>query len=238
MTCGGCVAKVKSLLESNPDIISAEPDLKTGQLEIKATEELSSDNLNEILKDHPKYRISPSKTETKKPESFSNISSDLPEITLATYKPLFMIVGFIILVSAMVQYPFSDFSWMLFMRHFMAGFFITFSFFKLLNLSGFASSYQMYDVIAKAIPFWAFLYPFIELGLGLLYLTDIQPYFTNIATIVILGTASIGVIQSNLQKRKIKCACLGDFFNLPMSTVTIIEDVTMVAMAVVMLLLL
>lgn len=50
-------------------------------------------------------------------------------------------------------------------------------------------------------------------------------------TIVVLGVSSIGVIQSNLNKRKIKCACLGDVFNLPMSTVTIVEDVSMVAMA-------
>jgi hypothetical protein len=56
-----------------------------------------------------------------------------------------------------------------------------------------------------------------------------------VATIIVLGVSSIGVIQSNLNKRKIKCACLGDVFNLPMSTVTIIEDVGMVVMAALML---
>ena len=40
---------------------------------------------------------------------------------------------------------------------------------------------------------------------------------------------------SVLDKKKIKCACLGDIFNLPMSTVTIVEDLTMVAMAGIML---
>jgi hypothetical protein len=46
----------------------------------------------------------------------------------------------------------------------------------------------------------------------------------------------IGVLQSVLSKRKIKCACLGDVFNLPMSTITIIEDALMIAMSGIMLL--
>jgi len=50
-----------------------------------------------------------------------------------------------------------------------------------------------------------------------------------------MGFSSLGVIQSVLDKKKIRCACLGAFFKLPMSTVTIIEDLLMVAMAVFML---
>jgi hypothetical protein len=45
----------------------------------------------------------------------------------------------------------------------------------------------------------------------------------------------IGVLQSVLNKRKIKCACLGAVFNLPMSTVTIIEDLLMIGMSAAMI---
>ena len=93
----------------------------------------------------------------------------------------------------------------------------------------------MYDLLAMKVSSYGFIYPFIELGLGLAYLTAFQPQFTNIATIVIMGFSSIGVIQSVLDKRKIRCACLGTVFNLPMSTVTIIEDLLMVGMAILML---
>ncbi|MEM0994165.1 MAG: MauE/DoxX family redox-associated membrane protein, partial [Bacteroidota bacterium] len=130
---------------------------------------------------------------------------------------------------------FDNFSAMLWMRHFMAGFFIVFAFFKLLNVEGFANSYQMYDIIAARWRAWGYIYPFVELGLGILYLINVAPTFTNWATILVLGVSSIGVIKSNLDRRAIKCACLGDVFNLPMSTVTIVEDLTMVAMAVAML---
>jgi hypothetical protein len=113
----------------------------------------------------------------------------------------------------------------------MAGFFIVFAFFKLLNLEGFANSYKMYDIVAVKWKGWGYIYPFVELALGISYLLNIVPFETNLTTVIILGISSIGVIKSNLDKKKIKCACLGDVFNLPMSTVTIVEDLTMVAMA-------
>ena len=46
---------------------------------------------------------------------------------------------------------------------------------------------------------------------------------------------SVGVVQSLLNKRQIRCACLGAVFNLPMSTVTLLEDGVMAAMAAVMI---
>ena len=96
----------------------------------------------------------------------------------------------------------------------------------------------MYDIVAAKWNGWGKIYPFVELALGIAYLINFAPFYTNIVTVVVLGVSSIGVIQSNLNKKKIKCACLGDVFNLPMSTVTIIEDLAMVGMGVWMLLVL
>ncbi len=113
----------------------------------------------------------------------------------------------------------------------MGGFFLVFSFFKLLNLDGFADSYAMYDVVAKKFHSWGYIYAFIELGLGLAYVTGFNPLVTNSATFVVMSVSLVGVLQSVLNKRKIRCACLGAVFNLPMSTVTIIEDALMIAMS-------
>jgi hypothetical protein len=52
---------------------------------------------------------------------------------------------------------------------------------------------------------------------------------------LVMSISIIGVLQSVLNKRKIKCACLGAVFNLPMSTITIIEDALMIGMSAVML---
>ena len=119
------------------------------------------------------------------------------------------------------------------MQNFMAGFFLVFSFFKLLDIHGFADSYSTYDIIAKKWKDWGYVYAFIELGLGLAYLLKFNPLFTNIATFVVMSISIIGVLQSVLNKRKIKCACLGAVFNLPMSTITILEDALMIAMSLV-----
>lgn len=121
------------------------------------------------------------------------------------------------------------------MQHFMAGFFLIFSFFKMLDLKGFAESYVMYDVLAKRLPVWAYLYAFIELGLGISYLINFNPLFTNTVTFIVMSISIIGVLQSVLNKKKIQCACLGAVFNLPMSTVTIIEDALMIVMSAVMI---
>lgn len=121
------------------------------------------------------------------------------------------------------------------MNHFMGGFFLAFSFFKFLDLKGFADSYKMYDIVAKRIPFWAYLYPFIELGLGLSFLSNIFPLLTNSITFIVMTISIIGVLQAVFNKKKIQCACLGAVFNLPMSTVTIIEDALMIVMSGIMI---
>jgi hypothetical protein len=70
---------------------------------------------------------------------------------------------------------------------------------------------------------------------GLAYLTHWQPALTHWVTIVVMGFSAIGVIRAVVNKQAIRCACLGSVFNLPMSTVTIVEDVGMVLMAAWML---
>ena len=223
MTCGSCMATVKAALEKHPLVESAVVQLEAPQARLSLKGKVTVDELQKNLNG---YTIT------------SNISSQIDSLPsdAYSYRPLVLIIAFILGVSILVQYPFHTFNVSLWMRHFMAGFFIVFSFFKILNLKGFANTFKNYDILAARWYAWGLLYPFIELILGICYLINISPIITNIFTIVILGFSSIGVIQSNLQKRKIKCACLGDFFNLPMSTVTVIEDLGMVAMAFLMLL--
>jgi len=235
MTCDGCVQGVKSILKNTSGVKEVEVQLAYPQATIDADEDIDLTEINELLQRKGNYTISEKPIENSLPpmpfikKQVTDIK--LSKISLDTYKPLILIVSFIAGVSLLVQYPFQELNFGLWMRHFMAGFFLVFSFFKLLNLKGFASSYKMYDIVAAKWSGWGFIYPFVELTLGIAYLINFNPQITNWVTIVVLGVSSIGVIESNLNQRKIKCACLGDVFNLPMSTVTIIEDLTMVAMA-------
>jgi hypothetical protein len=60
---------------------------------------------------------------------------------------------------------------------------------------------------------------------------------TNSVTLVLMLVGAAGVLKALLDKRAIRCACLGTALNLPMTTVTLVEDLTMAAMAAGMLVL-
>lgn len=120
------------------------------------------------------------------------------------------------------------------LRNFMAVFFLVFGAFKLLNLKGFADAYQVYDVVAKRSRFYAYLYPFIELGLGFAYLFSFNLLVTNWVTLVVMLVSAYGVYLKLREREVIPCACLGVVFKIPMTWVTLFEDLLMATMAAVM----
>ncbi len=122
------------------------------------------------------------------------------------------------------------------MSDFMAGFFLVFGAFKLLRLNAFAEAYAMYDIIAKRSTTYAYLYPFIEIILGFAYLFRLYPTATNLVTLIVMIISSMGVAQELAQKRTIECACLGMVFKIPMTYVTLCEDLLMAGMALLSLL--
>ena len=152
-----------------------------------------------------------------------------------SYWPLFTVIGLILLIVAVVAINEGTFVWQSVMMNFMAGFFLVFSGFKLLDLKGFAEGYSTYDLLAKKVYGYGYVYPFIELGLGLAYLTRFELTITNWVTLVVMVFSSLGVAKSMLKKQKIMCACLGTFLKVPLTKVTLVEDLSMAAMALLML---
>ena len=225
MTCGGCEAKVKSSLLMLPDITSVEVSKEKQTATIGMEKHISLSTLQKALGE--KYSISA--TEHNEP-------IEQAKGWFQTYMPVLLIFTYVTGITLLIEWVQNEFLWMRWMNHFMAGFFLVFSFFKLLNMKGFAESYSMYDIIAKRWNRWGYVYAFIELILGVAFLTGYNPLITNAVTFVIMSISIIGVLQSVLNKRKIKCACLGEVFNLPMSTITIIEDGLMILMSVATLL--
>lgn len=228
MTCGSCEAKVKSALLTLPDVESAEVSKQSGTAIITMTKHIALAELQKAIGAKGNYTIS---------ATHHSETTEQAKSWLATYKPVLLIFAYVTVVSFIASFHHGTIHAMHFMQIFMAGFFLTFSFFKMLNLSGFAESYVMYDVIAKRIPAWAYIYAFIELSLGIAYAVNFNPLFTNLTTLLVMSVSIVGVLQTVLNKKKIRCACLGAVFNLPMSTVTIIEDALMIAMSAVMLIL-
>ena len=229
MTCTSCQAKIQNALQNISGVSSVKVDLEKEEAEVTMDKHIATTVFKEALKPYPKYQLS------EKRENVPHIPEGEHKSWFQTYKPILLIFAFITVTTLAVQLRAEHFHPMIWMNHFMAGFFLVFSFFKLLNLQGFADSYSTYDIIAKRWRFYGYIYAFIELGLGLAYLANFFPVLTNTVTFVVMSISLVGVLQSVLNKRKIRCACLGDVFNLPMSTVTIIEDLLMILMSLFML---
>ncbi|HEX6846322.1 MAG TPA: MauE/DoxX family redox-associated membrane protein [Chitinophagaceae bacterium] len=229
--CGSCVAKVKNELLKIGDVTEAGVQLKSPQATISMSKHIELATLQRAIKKAGEYFISETGTNGQSPVLEPVETKTWFEI----YKPLLLVFAFIMGIATITSWKNGAFHLMDWMANFMGGLFVAFSFFKLLDLRGFAESYSSYDLLAKRFFSYGFIYPFIELGLGLAYITGWEPYYTNLITAIVMGFSSIGVIQAVANKRKINCACLGAVFNLPMSTVTIIEDLLMVGMALVSL---
>lgn len=138
MTCGSCEAKVKSALLSLPDVTNAEVTRTNATITME--KHISLNDLQNAIGADGKYKI----TATHHSEVAEQTKS-----WFATYKPLLIIFAFITGISIITARMGSEIHWMKCMNNFMAGFFLTFSFFKLLDVKAFAESYSMYDIVAK-----------------------------------------------------------------------------------------
>ena len=94
----------------------------------------------------------------------------------------------------------------------------------------------MYDPLAKRLPLYGRVYPFLELTLGFLLLAKIQLPIALLVTVILLSITTIGVCVVLLQKKQITCACLGTVLKLPMTQATFIENSVMIFMATFILL--
>lgn len=231
ITCGNCVAKVKSELLKMGDITEANVQQEAPQATISMQQHVPLQALQAAISKAGHYTI------TEAGHSMHTAAAGEDNRSwFETYKPILLIFFYISLVTIIAATSANGFDGMKAMRIFMSGFFLAFSFFKLLDIKGFAESYSTYDVLAKKSMAWGYIYPFLELALGIGYAVNFNPLLLNAGTFIVMAISIIGVLQSVFNKRKIRCACLGAVFNLPMSTVTIIEDALMIAMSGIMLL--
>lgn len=230
LRCESCLAKIKPLLDGDKTIQSWEVNLAASDKVLTVSgDNVDVSRVKELLK-----QVGYDAQEFKEvPIAINPVSEPSPQ----TYFPLMLIFAYLVGGIAIFQLQAPIFNIKEVMGQFMGGFFIIFSFFKLLNLKGFSDAYSTYDLLAKRWPSYGYIYPFIELGLGIAYWSHIEDLWVDVATIVVMGFSSLGVMQSLMQKQKIKCACLGTVFNLPMSSITLIEDLLMMIMAISMVIL-
>ncbi len=117
------------------------------------------------------------------------------------------------------------------MAAFMGCFFFIFGILKVIRIHDFVMAYRKYDLIAMRSRAYAYLFPFLELGAGLAYLFSWQIKIISAVALPILLISALGVYLKLQQKELIPCACLGTVFKVPMTYVTLGEDLLMALMA-------
>ena len=232
MTCGSCKASVENSLRDIDDVSDVEVNLENQEATITMDKHIDIVELQKSLAS--KYTI----TQKEIKNVFTSTQSSSFEIEeekskLQQLKPLLLIIFYIASASALLHYK--NWSWSEFMLDFMGLFYIVFSFFKMLDLKGFPESFRMYDPLAKRVPFYGKVYPFVETALGLMFLMRFEINIALIITLIVLGITTIGVTKTLLDKKSIRCACLGTALKLPMTEATFIENAIMIVMATLML---
>ena len=145
-----------------------------------------------------------------------------------------IIIGICAVSFVIARYGFGG-GMSMWMRSFMGVFFVVFAFFKLLDIRGFAASYAAYDLIAKKFFVYGYVYPCIELMLGIGFLTGLFLLAAEWITLFLMIIGSIAIVRELLKKNEIRCACLGTYIKLPLSTVSLTEDLVMGGLALIAL---
>jgi copper chaperone CopZ len=186
MHCSTCVEKIKKALSTKFKDVEVSLDPPLLQIEVEKSPSLTE--LNTLLGLVGNYQVQPfhKNVEVKPNEENKNIW---------TYYPIFLITVYIAGVALINNYHWEGMHWQSFMNHFMAGFFLVFSAFKFLDIRGFADGYATYDLLARQWYPYGYIYPFLELGLGILYLGAWFLTLTQIITVILMGFSTLGVIN-------------------------------------------
>ena len=227
MTCEGCKSSVENKLASIDGIDNVQVDLARGEAVIYSKNPVSFSLIKETLP--PKYSI----INEQGVDFDTHVDVTIKASKIHQLKPLFIILGYIFIASILLNYK--NWNSSNAMLDFMGLFYIIFSFFKILDIKGFSMSFRMYDPLAKQAPIYGFIYPFIEIILGMMFLIRFEVNIALILTVIVLGITTIGVTQTLINKKSIKCACLGTTLNLPMTEATFIENALMIIMAFLLL---
>jgi len=107
---------------------------------------------------------------------------------------------------------------------------------KLQNLDAFATMFLNYDLLAKRWVPYGWVYPFAELGAGVLMAAHALTWLSAPLALFIAGIGAVSVFKAvYVDKREVKCACVGGDSNVPLGFLSLTENLMMIAMAVWML---
>ncbi|MEN9622061.1 MAG: hypothetical protein RLZZ67_495 [Candidatus Parcubacteria bacterium] len=222
MTCNSCKTKIEDTLKSTSGVSSFTVDFESATTAVDLDESVSVDSINTALAQKGKFTLS-----DKKPLALFKV--------LKKFAPLITMFALVIAYTVYGQISIGMFYLHHAMADFMGAFFLLFGLLKVLNIHKFAPSYAKYDSIAQKVPAWGYVYPLFELAFAYAYFTQTHLLLVNSMVFVLMSLKAYSVNKKLSNGESIQCACLGGFFNIPITRVTVAEDALMAVMAFTML---
>jgi len=159
---------------------------------------------------------------------------EVPDENKKTYRPVIAIFSVAFLLSLVINFiiNWSEGWWMIF-PNFIAISMILLALQKLQNTESFSIMFLGYDLLSQKWVPYSYLYPYFELIAGVLMLADILDYI-SIPIAMLIGLAgSISVFKAvYIDKRELKCACVGGDSNTPLGFVSLTENVMMIVISI------
>ena len=221
MTCGKCVARVQESLES-AGFKRVSVTLSPPRLTVESDTPVHAREINDAL----------SGTSYKAYEIVHEMHVGVMQ-RLAHFLPLIVMFALVISFTAVHGWWY-DFSLHTLMQYFMAGYFLLFGALKVARWRGFVESYRAYDDLAKRSRFYAWAYPALEIAFGLYYYFIALWWPVDALVALLMAQKAYSTARAVSRGEVVQCACLGSFFAIPVTRVTVFEDALMAAMAVYM----
>jgi glutaredoxin len=161
------------------------------------------------------------------------VGKPLPDPKAPTYRPVMVVFAAAALIALAISFvvygtPFTvrTGEW------FIAVSMVILAMLKLQDVEKFSTMFLNYDLLAKRWVRYGYIYPYAELGAGVLMIAGALNWLSIPVALFIGSIGAASVYKAvYIDKRELKCACVGGDSNVPLGFVSLTENVMMVAMA-------
>lgn len=153
-----------------------------------------------------------------------------------TYRPVIALFSVAFLLALAMHVAGITQAWWVVIPNFIAISMTLLALLKLRDVESFSTMFLNYDLLARRFVSYGYFYPYAELTAGVLMLAGILS-FVSIPLALFIGTVgAVSVFKAvYIDKRELKCACVGGDSNVPLGFISLTENLMMVGMAVWML---
>jgi hypothetical protein len=162
------------------------------------------------------------------------LGQPLPEPDATTYQPVVALIIVTALLSIATSWlSFGNILTVQTIEWFISFSMVVLALLKLQDVEKFSTMFLNYDLLAKKWVPYGRIYPFAEGLAGLLMAAEFAPFISIPVALFIGILGSVSVFKAvYVDKRELKCACVGGSSNVPLGFISLTENLMMVAMAV------